>query len=206
MTSPRHHFPTPGQRSAEILDAVRGTFAEKGFDGASMQDLARAAGMSVGNFYRYFPSKAAIVDALIERDLESMERDFNAVIAHPDPIGALRVVIAARIAEHQSCTDGQLWAEITASAQRKPDIGASAARMEAAIRGYMIGVFAKASGWPVAQAQACFSPHAAFIMVLFKSAAMAAAMTADVRAPLTRMILSTIDRTLDEIASASPKA
>jgi AcrR family transcriptional regulator len=29
-----------------------------------MQDLARAAGMSVGNFYRYFPSKAAIVQAM----------------------------------------------------------------------------------------------------------------------------------------------
>ena len=50
-------------RSTEILASVRQTFVEKGFDGASMQDLARAAGMSVGNFYRYFPSKAAIIQA-----------------------------------------------------------------------------------------------------------------------------------------------
>lgn len=34
-----------------------------------MQDLARAAGMSVGNFYRYFPSKAAIVQAMCGYDL-----------------------------------------------------------------------------------------------------------------------------------------
>ena len=52
-------------RSAEILASVRSAFAAKGFDGASMQDLARAAGMSVGNFYRYFPSKAAIVEDLV---------------------------------------------------------------------------------------------------------------------------------------------
>ena len=43
------------QRTLDILALVRVAFAEKGFDGASMQDLARAAGMSVGNFYRYFP-------------------------------------------------------------------------------------------------------------------------------------------------------
>ena len=52
-------------REDEILDRIRSIFAEKGFDGASMQELARAAGMSVGNFYRYFPSKSAIVEALI---------------------------------------------------------------------------------------------------------------------------------------------
>ena len=42
-------------RSTGILEAARRAFAEKGFDGASMQDIARAAGMSAGNFYRYFP-------------------------------------------------------------------------------------------------------------------------------------------------------
>ena len=58
-----HHAPLADQRSVEILEGVRRAFSEKGFDGASMQDLARACGMSVGNFYRYFPSKAAIVAA-----------------------------------------------------------------------------------------------------------------------------------------------
>ena len=47
--------PPADQRSVEILALVRQAFVEKGFDGASMQDLARSAGMSVGNFYRYFP-------------------------------------------------------------------------------------------------------------------------------------------------------
>ena len=64
MTMPRAcPIPAPAaeERSHEILASIRQAFAEKGFDGASMQDLARAAGMSVGNFYRYFPSKAAIV-------------------------------------------------------------------------------------------------------------------------------------------------
>ena len=78
------------QRVTDILSAARSAFAEKGFDGASMQDLARAAGMSVGNFYRYFPSKAAIVEALIAADLADMQRDFSAVITSADPMAMLR--------------------------------------------------------------------------------------------------------------------
>ena len=60
------HHPKTDQKVAEILSRLRDTFAEKGFDGASMQDLARAAGMSVGNFYRYFPSKSDIIAQMIE--------------------------------------------------------------------------------------------------------------------------------------------
>jgi len=65
-------------RSAGILSSVRQAFLDKGFDGASMQDLARAAGMSVGNFYRYFSSKSAIIHSLIEHDAELVQRDFAA--------------------------------------------------------------------------------------------------------------------------------
>ena len=46
----------PDYRTESILEGAKRAFAEKGFDGASMQDIARAAGMRAGNFYRYFPS------------------------------------------------------------------------------------------------------------------------------------------------------
>ena len=76
-------------RTALILESVKRAFAEKGFDGASMQDLARAAGMSAGNFYRYFPSKDAIVSAMIMRDLAEVKADFACLLASPDPAEAL---------------------------------------------------------------------------------------------------------------------
>ena len=78
------------QREAEILDSIRTIFVTKGFDGASMQDLARAAGMSVGNFYRYFPSKAAMVQAIVRRDLAEVEQKFAMILEAPDPYEALR--------------------------------------------------------------------------------------------------------------------
>ncbi len=77
--------PVPADpRVDAILVQARHAFVEKGFDGASMQDLARAAGMSAGNFYRYFPSKAALVEALVNRDLEEVEREFAEVWPRPD--------------------------------------------------------------------------------------------------------------------------
>ncbi len=90
FTDPDATCPSPSpadQRSAEILASVRQAFVEKGFDGASMQDLARAAGMSVGNFYRYFPSKAAIIKAMIEVDLAEIQRDFATILGSRRPDG-----------------------------------------------------------------------------------------------------------------------
>ena len=41
------------------------------------ETVLQAAGMSAGNFYRYFPSKAAIVEALVARDLAEVEEAFQ---------------------------------------------------------------------------------------------------------------------------------
>ena len=99
-------------RSAGILASVRQAFLDKGFDGASMQDLARAAGMSVGNFYRYFPSKAAIIQALIEHDADMVQSDFAAILTSDQPMATLRQVIRARVAGDDCADDLALWTEV----------------------------------------------------------------------------------------------
>ncbi len=193
-------------RSAEILASVRSAFAEKGFDGASMQDLARTAGMSVGNFYRYFPSKAAIVEALIQSDLAEVEADFAAVIRAPRPMQALRAVLHRRVPEHQCNADGQLWAEITAAALRKPEIGAICGVMDATVIGNLCAVFAAETGLPFAEAQRRFAAEAAFILLLVKSAACMPGPITPQAEQVNALILHTIDRTLDSISSHRPKA
>lgn len=197
--------PKVDQRVAGLLAAVRTAFAEKGFDGASMQDLARAAGISVGNFYRYFPSKAAIVDQLIAHDLTQVEQDFHAVLAAPDPLQNMRALLRTRLQQHQAGNDGPLWAEITAAASRKPEIGCACQHMEAAIAGYMTQAFALVTGLPDAETQRRFSAHAALIVMLVKSAAMMAPQQGPARDDLNALILRTIDQVLDEIASAAVK-
>jgi AcrR family transcriptional regulator len=196
---------TPDQRGADILGRVRSAFAEKGFDGASMQDLARSAGMSVGNFYRYFPSKAAIIEAMINLDLNEMEQDFATVLSSPKPIARLREMIRRRIGEHQICHDGQLWAEITAVAQRKPEIAAITCRMETAIIANLSAVFAIETGLSPAEALSRFQAHAAFIVLLVKSSATVSPDRAALHDDLTALIIRTIDQTLDQISGAPVK-
>ena len=205
MTAPAALSQPADARSVEILDRVRHAFAEKGFDGASMQDLARAAGMSVGNFYRYFPSKAAIVEALIAADLADMQRDFSAVITSADPMAMLRQCAGERLTQHQCGTGGRLWAEITAAALRKPEIGAVAQKMEDEIAGYMIAVFARITGLTMAEAHTRFRAQATLIVMLVKAAAMQPAQDAETRSNLSALILRTIDRTLDEVVASALK-
>jgi AcrR family transcriptional regulator len=199
-------LPSTDQRVADILVAVRRAFAEKGFDGASMQDLARAAGMSVGNFYRYFPSKAAIVEALIARDLDEMQADFAPILTAADPMTALRMGIRARIDEPDCRDDGRLWAEITSAALRKPEIGRACAGMETAIAANLATVFARAKDIPPAEAQAAYAAQAAFIVLLVKAAMMIPQDNPSLREHLTALILRSIDTTLDEIEGLPAKA
>jgi AcrR family transcriptional regulator len=166
--------PIPAQdvRVAEILARARTAFAEKGFDGASMQDLARSAGMSVGNFYRYFPSKAAMVEALITADMAEVQQDFAQILNSPDPMQRLRDTITLRIAMQGTCPDdGRMWAEITAAAFRKPEIAAITARMEAGIVDYLCTVFSRVTGLTQAAALARFQGHARFVVMMIKTAA-----------------------------------
>ncbi|WP_169799924.1 TetR/AcrR family transcriptional regulator [Herbiconiux solani] len=49
-----------------VLDAARALFAERGFAATSLQDIADAMGVRKANVYYYFPTKAAILDALLD--------------------------------------------------------------------------------------------------------------------------------------------
>jgi AcrR family transcriptional regulator len=54
----------PGRRG-EILDAALAVFAEKGYTGGSMRDIAARVGVSEPALYRYFPGKEALFLALV---------------------------------------------------------------------------------------------------------------------------------------------
>jgi AcrR family transcriptional regulator len=191
-------------RSAEILHRIRETFVEKGFDGASMQTLAKSAGMSAGNFYRYFPSKAAIIGALIARDLQSVQDDFAAVIRSDDPLTALRNLIVRRISSDDHAHDSRLWAEIEAAAGRDSDIGQLGMQMQAEVAALLMQIFAKIANTSPQQAQERFGHHAAAMMILVKGASIHAcrpSQDVDVR-ELDALIMRLVDTLLSEVADS----
>ncbi|MCZ8151166.1 MAG: TetR/AcrR family transcriptional regulator [Rhodobacteraceae bacterium] len=199
MNQPDRSPPQSEIRAVEILEGVRLAFAEKGFDGASMQDLARACGMSVGNFYRYFPSKAAIVAALVTRDLAEVEEEFSKIIESDDPMRTLRDALRFRIEEDQCTTDGQLWAEVTAASLRKPEIAEITYQMETEVGRYLCIVFARVKGISFEEALAIYGAHASLLVMMVKSSAMHRSQTPQAQEDLTALIIRTLNRILDEI-------
>jgi len=200
---PDHHHPGEAKADA-ILSLARCAFVEKGFNGASMQDLARAAGMSAGNFYRYFASKEAIVEALISRDVVEIEGSFRAIAAAPDPLAALKVRLRETLAE--KCHGGDtLWAEIAATAIRQPKVGDLLTRMEDAITRRVARVIGLAGGIPdEAEAERRFGLHARLVFLMMHGAMSSKGGDEPSEDALHDLLIRTIERVIDD-ALAEPK-
>ncbi len=100
----------------QILEGARRIFLHDGFDGASIGDIVRAAGVSKGTLYAYFPSKEKLFEALMVEDrrkqaealftIDENDRDVAAVLRRlghsfldmllaPASLELLRIVIGA---------------------------------------------------------------------------------------------------------------
>lgn len=192
--------PAVEERSHEILASIRQAFAEKGFDGASMQDLARAAGMSVGNFYRYFPSKAAIVQAMCGYDLAEIQSEFAQVQKSDQPMTCLRDRILNHFSE-ESLKDGQLWAEITAAAIRKPEIGEAARQMEETIVSLLSAIFAHVTHRDIEDARRRYMGQCQLLVMLVKAMATRTAQCGTASPALAAQVVAVIDRILLDVSN-----
>ncbi|MFZ3357448.1 MAG: TetR/AcrR family transcriptional regulator [Xanthobacteraceae bacterium] len=99
----------------QIVEGARSIFLQHGFDAASMNDIARAAGVSKGTLYVYFDNKEQLFQAIVYQeclvhaesafDLDHNNRDVETVLTRlgiafieflcrPDKASALRTVVA----------------------------------------------------------------------------------------------------------------
>lgn len=58
-----------GNLREQILSAAASCFRERGIKATKMQEIAKRAGISVGNFYNYFENKDAIIDEFAQREV-----------------------------------------------------------------------------------------------------------------------------------------
>ena len=99
---------------ARILEVAREVFAEAGLD-AQMEDLARRAGVGVGTVYRHFPTKEALVGALVDDYFARLATEAQAAQAVEDPWEAFEGfmwraadLLGANRALSQITADGQM--------------------------------------------------------------------------------------------------
>lgn len=80
-------------RRARIVAAARLLFATQGYDAASLQQVAKEAGTSIGNCYFYFRSKEDLLKAVIEEVNAEIGREIDTAIAQA-PIGPSQLAAA----------------------------------------------------------------------------------------------------------------
>ena len=127
-------------RREDILRASRDIAAEQGLGAVQIVPVAERAGIAAGTVYRYFPTKADLVEALLKTIAEQEIAVIrNAAGAAPGPLSALAAAIVAFLVRTMQ-QPGLLAAVLTVPAERELDglrlvwRRALVAEFEAAIR------------------------------------------------------------------------
>lgn len=96
VTSPRRR---PRQARAQatvdaIISATARVLTEEGYDRASTNRIAQAASVSIGSLYQYFPSKEALVAALVDGHVEKMTQVLR---RHLQDVAPTSLALSARV-------------------------------------------------------------------------------------------------------------
>jgi AcrR family transcriptional regulator len=124
-----------------ILEATARILIREGYDRASTNRIAAAAGVSIGSLYQYFPSKEALVAAVSERHshevLELMRNALVKVAARPIEVAAREFVSVAIDAHRVNPKLHRVLAEQVPRIGRLENIEAINQDVYALIRGYL---------------------------------------------------------------------
>jgi AcrR family transcriptional regulator len=89
---------------AALVEATARILVEEGFDKASTNRIAEVAGVSVGSLYQYFPTKEALVLAVIERHNRAVLQLVRGVLDEIDALpvdAAVRSLVAVAVEAHR---------------------------------------------------------------------------------------------------------
>jgi AcrR family transcriptional regulator len=64
-------------RVAAILEAAAAVIAEKGYEGATMAEIAARSGTKIGSLYRFFPNKESLADTIVVSARENLDAVFD---------------------------------------------------------------------------------------------------------------------------------
>ena len=106
LTKPRKNASQDRSRATvdALVEATARILVKEGFDKASTNRIAACAGVSVGSLYQYFPSKEALVGAVIDRHNKEVRQATLAALAEVEALPleqAVRKLVTTAIAAHR---------------------------------------------------------------------------------------------------------
>jgi AcrR family transcriptional regulator len=143
QTNPRKSASQERSRSTvdALLEATARVLVKEGYDRASTNRIAEVAGVSIGSLYQYFPSKEALVAAVIDRHTQEVsEVTRNALVkvaARPIEVAAREFVSVAIDAHRVNPKLHGVLAEQIPRVGRLENIEANVREGYALVRGYL---------------------------------------------------------------------
>ena len=77
------------ERREQLIDVARGLFAEKGFDGTSIEEVASRAKVSKPVVYEHFGGKEGLYAVIVDRELSTISSTITAALSSPAPPSAV---------------------------------------------------------------------------------------------------------------------
>jgi AcrR family transcriptional regulator len=115
-----------------VLEAAKAVFAAGGAE-ASLDAVARRAGVGIGTLYRHFPTREALYEAVYRREVEQLGELATQLASEPEPVEALRRWLRANV-------------EMVATKKGMSAALALAAHKPTELHNYAFGVLTKALG------------------------------------------------------------
>jgi AcrR family transcriptional regulator len=110
VTEPRVRRAKGEERIAEVLLAAEDLLTRRGAEGVSLRDVADQVGISVGNLQYYFPTRAALLDAVFERHTKTFEEQLAALLESVDePREQMDVLVDFWLAVQHTQSQSFFW-------------------------------------------------------------------------------------------------
>lgn len=118
--------PDAPDKRQQILDVASSHFLDGGFDGASINAMARESGISKESFYRYFESKEHLLMAVIDQELEQyksqvtrLSEDWDATRLRASLVNMAETLLSLLMTDRQQAVRRLIFSQT----RRSPEIG-----------------------------------------------------------------------------------
>lgn len=113
-----------GRKFDQVLEGAREIFLRDGFDGASVDDIAKEAGVSKATLYSYFPDKRLMFLEVARTECQRQAEQASETIDFSQPPEVVLPLAAEQIIDFMASDLGQgIYRLCAAEVERFPDLG-----------------------------------------------------------------------------------
>ena len=97
---------TGAQRRLQLIEVARGLFAERGFEGTSIEEIAQRAGVSKPIVYEHFGGKEGLYAVVVDREMETLLEMITSSLSKNRSLYRIQQVALALLTYMEERTDG----------------------------------------------------------------------------------------------------